>query len=58
MERVVKMKEKELKEILDKININELKEFILNNVLINEDLQNRFRVEFNNYFPKLTKKRL
>ena len=50
------MKEKELKEILDKININELKEFILNNVLINEDLQNRFRVEFNNYFPKLTKK--
>lgn len=50
------MKEKEVKEILDKININELKTFILNNILTNENLQNKFRVEFNNYFPKLTKK--
>ncbi len=44
-----------LKDIINKISQKQLKEFLYNSLSHDSDLLNKFRVEFNEYFPKLSK---
>ena len=41
---------------MDKVNQKDLRKFLYNNLINNTVLFNRFRLEFINYFPKLSKK--
>ncbi len=45
-----------LQDIVDKVNQKDLRKFLYNNLINNTVLFNRFRLEFINYFPKLSKK--
>ncbi|MBQ8473030.1 MAG: hypothetical protein IJ501_05965 [Bacilli bacterium] len=49
------MKNKELKKILDKIDNNDIKNYLLDILTYNENIMNDFRGTFINYFPKITK---
>ena len=50
-----KSKSYNLKDIINEVDNKKLKEFLYNTLTNNSDLLNDFRVEFNNYFPKLSK---
>ena len=45
----------DLKDIIYKIDVEDMREFLYVSLIHDEDLLNRFRVEFSSYFPKLSK---
>ena len=45
----------DLKDIIYKIDLEDMREFLYVSLIHDEDLLNRFRVEFSSYFPKLSK---
>ena len=44
-----------LEDIVNKVEEKNLRKFLYTNIVNDSDLLNRFRVEFSNYFPKLSK---
>lgn len=44
-----------LEDIISKIDEKKIKKFLYESIINDADLFNRFRVQFNNYFPKLSK---
>ena len=47
----------DLKDIINKINFEELKEFLYLSLVNDDYLLNKFRIEFNHYFPKMDKQK-
>ncbi|MBP3460924.1 MAG: SWIM zinc finger family protein [Bacilli bacterium] len=45
-----------LEDIINKINDKKIKKFLYNSLINNDDLLNKFRIEFSDFFPKLSKK--
>lgn len=45
----------DLKDILNKIDSKEIREFLYDNLINNDYLLNKFRIKFNNFFPKLSR---
>lgn len=46
----------DLEDIINKINDKKIRKFLYNSLVNDDDLLNKFRVEFSDFFPKLSKK--